>query len=175
MALAKSGMVERGPGVDERKTPGSAASRGENRKTGDSRRQRVLGPGGHGDTLQRPTRGDQERGGAMADNAQVTIKGRQVQDPAERKREGAEEDDLTRPTERTGKNSKEDSEGGGDGSAETDTKKQRTERLVANVYAPEKNGRSGGGETTTTVGGGPQTANERNEKRTRPNTNDNRN
>lgn len=110
----------------------------------------------------------------MADNAQDAIKGRQVQDPAEHKREGAEECDSTQPTERTGKDSKEDSDGGGDGRAETYTKRQRTELLVANVYAPEKNGRSGGGETTTTVGGGPQTANERNKKRTRPDANDNR-
>ena len=55
MALAESGVVEHGQGVDEGTTegttPGSIAGGGVNRKGGDPRGQRVLDPGSHDDTL----------------------------------------------------------------------------------------------------------------------------
>ena len=50
-ALAKSGVVEHGQGVDEGTTPGSIIGGGANGKGGDPRGQRVLDPGSHDDTL----------------------------------------------------------------------------------------------------------------------------
>ena len=51
VALAKSGVVEHGEGVDEGTTLGSIAGGGAKRKGGDPRGQRVLDPGSYDDIL----------------------------------------------------------------------------------------------------------------------------
>ena len=80
---------------------------------------------------------------------------------------------MAQQIERIGKTSKEKAEGGGDESTKTDTKGQRTGRLVAEVFATKESSRHGGIKTTTTTRSGPQATNERNENCTRPNTDNN--